>query len=212
MSISNQLHKIKKTIGSDVELVAVSKRQPDDLVRQALEAGQRVFGENQLQEAMSKWPDFRAEYSDITLHMIGPLQSNKAKDAVSLFNCIQTLDRKKIIDACARHQSDLGRELEYYIQVNTGAEDQKSGVLPQQLDDLYIYATENAGLNVVGLMCIPPVDEAPGLHFALLSKLARRLKLNKLSMGMSNDYKTAVQFGATSVRVGSALFGPRDQS
>lgn len=212
MSISNQLHKIKKTIGPDVELVAVGKRQPDDLVRQALEAGQRIFGENQLQEAMSKWPDFRAKYSDITLHMIGPLQSNKAKDAVSLFNCIQTLDRKKIIDACSRHQSDLGHELEYYIQVNTGAEDQKSGVLPQQLDDLYIYATENAGLNVVGLMCIPPVDEAPGLHFALLNKLARRLKLNKLSMGMSNDYKTAVQFGATSVRVGSALFGPRDQS
>ena len=143
------------------------------------------------------------------MHLIGPLQSNKAADAVQLFDVIQTLDRKKIVDACANEEAKQGRKLKYFIQVNTGEEPQKSGVLPADVDDLYRYANDK--LDVVGLMCIPPQDEAPGLHFALLRKLGKKLNLDQLSMGMSADYKMALKFGATHVRIGSAFFGPRTQ-
>lgn len=208
MSISNNLKTIRNDIGPATQLVAVSKQQPMERVEKALAAGQRIFGENRVQEAAEKWPPLREAYPDIELHMIGPLQSNKAADAVALFDVIQTLDRKKIIDSCAEAQNHQSRTLSYYIQVNTGQEAQKSGVEPDNLGDILKYA-QSAGLNAIGLMCIPPIDEAPGLHFALLRKLAVKHGLHHLSMGMSSDYKTAVKFGATSVRIGSAIFGAR---
>lgn len=207
--ISKALNKIHSEIGGNVTLVAVSKQQPIERVRVALDSGQRVFGENRVQEASEKWPELKSEYPDIELHMIGPLQSNKAGDAVLIFDVIQTLDRKKIADACAEEEQKQNKKLSYYIQVNTGEEPQKSGILPQDLNDFYTYIKDNTDLNVIGLMCIPPIDESPGLHFALLKKLAGQLELPELSMGMSNDYKTACQFGATTVRIGSALFGNR---
>ncbi|MBO0347144.1 YggS family pyridoxal phosphate-dependent enzyme [Roseibium limicola] len=193
-----------------VTLIAVSKTFEVDDIRPVLEAGQRVFGENRVQEAMSKWPDLRSEFDGIELHLIGPLQSNKAKEAVATFDVIHTIDREKIAKALKAEMDKQGRPLPCFIQVNTGEEPQKAGIGPRELESFLKYCRDEIGLNVVGLMCIPPVDEAPGPHFALLEKLADRHGLSKLSMGMSSDYDTAVGLGATHVRVGSAIFGTRD--
>lgn len=191
------------------ELIAVSKFQPDDAIEAILAAGQRVFGENRVQEAQQHWEARRATYPDLTLHLIGPLQTNKAADAVRLFNVIQTLDREKLADALAAAMEKEGRRPKLMIQVNTGEEDQKAGVSPSKVGHLLRYAREEAGLDVDGLMCIPPVDEPAGPHFALLKKIAKDYGLGALSMGMSGDYELAARYGATHVRVGTALFGDR---
>lgn len=189
-------------------LTAVSKTQPPEAIDAALSAGMRVFGENRVQEAQGRWNDRRAGIAGLELRLIGPLQSNKAADAVALFDLIETLDRPKLADALATAGARAGKAVRVLIQVNTGAEPQKAGVLPADVEALVAHA-RNAGLIVEGLMCIPPADEAPGPHFALLRKIARRYGLETLSMGMSGDYETAIRFGATHVRVGSSLFGER---
>ena len=192
-----------------VTLVAVSKTHGADMVREMLQAGQRVFGENRVQEAEEKFPALKAEYPDLELHLIGPLQTNKARDAVALFDVIQSVDRERIAGALAKEMERLGRRPACYIQVNTGEEAQKAGVAPADVDAFITACRDTHRLPVVGLMCIPPVDEEPALHFALLVKMAARNGLARISMGMSADYEMAVKLGATHVRVGSALFGAR---
>ncbi|PKP81358.1 MAG: YggS family pyridoxal phosphate-dependent enzyme [Alphaproteobacteria bacterium HGW-Alphaproteobacteria-18] len=192
------------------ELIAVSKFQPEAAIEAILAAGQRVFGENRVQEAQQHWEARRATYPDLTLHLIGPLQTNKAADAVRLFDVIQTLDREKLADALAAAMEKEGRRPKLMIQVNTGEEAQKAGVSPTKVGHLLRYAREEAGLDVEGLMCIPPVDEPAGPHFALLKKIAKDYGLGALSMGMSGDYELAARYGATHVRVGTALFGDRN--
>ena len=194
---------------SDVTLVAVSKTHGADRVRELLEVGHRVFGENRVQEAEGKFPELKAAWPDLELHLIGPLQTNKARDAVALFDVIQSVDRDRLAAALAKEMEKLGRRPDCYIQVNTGEEPQKAGILPKDLDAFVALCRDQYKLPVVGLMCIPPVDEEPALHFALLAKMAARNGLARLSMGMSADYETAVRLGATHVRVGSALFGSR---
>lgn len=194
---------------ADVTLVAVSKTHGADRVRELLDVGHRVFGENRVQEAQGKFPELKAAWPDLELHLIGPLQTNKARDAVELFDIIQSVDREKLATALVKEMDRLGRRPACYIQVNTGEEPQKAGILPKDLDTFVAACRDQYQLPVVGLMCIPPVDEEPALHFALLAKMAARNGLTKLSMGMSADYETAVRLGATHVRVGSALFGAR---
>ena len=194
----------------DVTLVAVSKTFSADEIRPSLDAGQRVFGENRVQEAQAKWPGLREEFPGIELHLIGPLQSNKAKEAVALFDVIETVDREKIAAALAAEIKKQGKHPQLYVQINTGLEPQKAGIDPREAVTFVKRCREVHGLEIEGLMCIPPVDENPGPHFALLEKLAREAGLTKLSMGMSGDFPIAVAFGATSVRVGSAIFGSRD--
>lgn len=191
---------------ASVELVAVSKQQPWEAIEPVLAAGQRVFGENRVQEAMARW-EGRAE--GLTLHLIGPLQSNKAREAVAFFDVVETLDRGKLARALADEVQKQGRRPRLYVQVNTGEEPQKAGVIPAQADGFIAACRSVYGLEPEGLMCIPPADEPPAPHFALLAKLAARNGLAKLSMGMSGDFETAIAFGATSVRVGSAVFGER---
>lgn len=187
--------------------MAVSKLQPEDRVEAMLAAGQRVFGENRVQEAQARWRERRTP--DLQLRLIGPLQSNKAADAVALFDAIDTLDRPKLAAALADEIQKQGRSPEVLVQVNTGEEPQKAGIFPAEADAFIHAARTEYGLPVAGLMCIPPADEEPALHFALLAKIARRNGLSELSMGMSEDFETAIRFGATMVRVGSALFGAR---
>jgi pyridoxal phosphate enzyme (YggS family) len=194
---------------ADVTLVAVSKTQGADRVRELLVAGQRVFGENRVQEAEEKFPALKAEYPDLELHLIGPLQTNKARDAVALFDVIESVDRERLAAALAKEMERAGKRPACFIQVNTGEEPQKAGVLPGDLDAFVAACRDTHKLPVVGLMCIPPVDEEPALHFALLARMAARNGLAQVSMGMSADYETAVRLGATHVRVGSALFGAR---
>jgi pyridoxal phosphate enzyme (YggS family) len=191
---------------ADVTLVAVSKTQPWDAVAPVLAAGQTIFGENRVQEAMERW-EGRTE--GLTLHLIGPLQSNKAKEAVAFFDVIETLDRDKLARVLAEEIQRQGRGPRLYVQVNTGEEPQKAGVIPAEADAFIAAARTTYGLEPEGLMCIPPADEPPGPHFALLAKIAARNGLAKLSMGMSDDFESAIRFGATSVRVGSAVFGAR---
>ena len=191
---------------ADVTLVAVSKQQPWDKVEPVLDAGQRIFGENRVQEAMARWSERRSE---IELRLIGPLQSNKAKEAVAFFDVIETVDREKLARALAEAMQKAGRAPRLYVQVNTGEEPQKAGGLPPDADAFIADCRMTYGFAVEGLMCIPPEAEPPGPHFALLAKIAARNGLSKLSMGMSADFETAIRFGATSVRVGSALFGGR---
>lgn len=191
---------------SEITLVAVSKTQPWEVIEPVLAAGQRVFGENRVQEAMARWAERRAE---VTLHLIGPLQSNKAREAVAFFDVIETLDREKLARALAEEIRKQGRAPRVYIQVNTGEEPQKAGVAPPDADAFIAACRGVHGIEPEGLMCIPPADEPPGPHFALLRKIAARNGLAKLSMGMSGDFETAIRFGATSVRVGSAVFGVR---
>jgi pyridoxal phosphate enzyme (YggS family) len=192
-----------------VTLVAVSKIFSADDIAPVIEVGQRVFGENRVQEAQGKWPALKTEFPDVELHLIGPLQSNKAKEAVALFDVIETVDREKIAAALAAEIRKQGRAPRLYVQVNTGSEPQKAGVGPREAVAFVKRCRDVHGLAVEGLMCIPPLDENPGPHFALLEKLAREADLEKLSMGMSGDYELAIAFGATSVRVGSAIFGAR---
>jgi pyridoxal phosphate enzyme (YggS family) len=190
----------------DVTLVAVSKQQPWEKIAPVLAAGQAVFGENRVQEAMERWTEQRV---GIELRLIGPLQSNKAKEAVAFFDVIETLDREKLAKALAEEAQKQGRTPRLYVQVNTGEETQKAGVIPAEADGFIAQVRADYGLTVEGLMCIPPAAEPSGPHFALLAKIAGRNGVEKLSMGMSDDFETAVRFGATSVRVGSALFGGR---
>ncbi|PWK76290.1 YggS family pyridoxal phosphate-dependent enzyme [Aminobacter sp. AP02] len=192
-----------------VTLVAVSKIFDAEHIRPVIEAGQRVFGENRVQEAQGKWPALKAEFPEIELHLIGPLQSNKAREAVALFDVIETVDREKIAVELSKETQRQGRAPKLYVQVNTGSEPQKAGIEPRDAVDFVKRCREVHGLAIEGLMCIPPADENPGPHFALLEKLAREANVEKLSMGMSSDYETAIAFGATSVRVGSAIFGTR---
>ena len=191
-----------------IELVAVSKKQPDARVESVLNEGHRVFGENRVQEAQGKWPGFRESFGDVRLHLIGPLQTNKARAAMELFDVIQVLDRPKLATTLARLAQEVGQCPALYIQVNSGEEDQKAGVLPRETD-AFVADCRKMDLPVRGLMCIPPVDEEPSLHFALLRKIAERNGLEGLSMGMSADFETAIAQGATCIRVGSAIFGER---
>lgn len=192
-----------------VHLVAVSKLQPADRVTAALAAGQRLFGENRVQEAKGRWDSLRGKYPDLQLHLIGSLQTNKAKDAVALFDCIETVDRESLADALAKEMEKQKRKLPCFIQVNTGEEAQKGGVIPDDLPKLLEHCRK-AGLEIRGLMCIPPLNEPVAPHFALLRKLAARHNLHDLSMGMSADYEQAIALGATYIRVGTALFGERE--
>lgn len=192
-----------------VELIAVSKVQPNERVQAVLDEGQRLFGENKVQEAAGKWPDFRAQYDGVQVHLIGPLQTNKARQAMQLFEAIHSLDRPKLAHTLARLAQELGNCPDLFVQVNTGEESQKAGILPTDADD-FIAECRGLDLPVRGLMCIPPVDEEPSLHFALLNKIAARNGLDQLSMGMSDDFEKAIAQGATHVRVGSAIFGARD--
>ena len=192
-----------------VRLVAVTKTFGAADIEPLLEAGHRVFGENRVQEAASKWPQLRKRFGDIELHLIGPLQSNKAADAVALFDCIETVDRERIAAAIAAEIGKQGRRPRLLVQVNTGEEPQKAGIAPGQCEAFLARCRDVHGLAIEGLMCIPPADENPGPHFALLASLARRSRLETLSMGMSADFETAIDMGATHVRVGSAIFGTR---
>ena len=192
-----------------VSLVAVSKTFDAEAIRPILDAGQRLFGENRVQEAEGKWPDLKAAFPDVELHLIGPLQSNKAANAVALFDVIETIDRDKIARAIAEEMKKQGRHPRLYVQVNIGSESQKAGIEPTEAVAFVERCRQTYDLRIEGLMCIPPIGENPGPYFALLHKLAREAGVEKLSMGMSADYETAIRFGATSVRVGSAIFGGR---
>jgi pyridoxal phosphate enzyme (YggS family) len=193
----------------DVELVVVSKTFAAEAIEPVIAAGQRVFGENRVQEAKSKWPPLLAGTPGIALHLIGPLQSNKAKEAVALFDAIHSVDRPSLCEALSKEIQKQGRTPLLFAEINTGAEPQKAGVLPQDADAFLAACRETYGLTMSGLMCIPPLDEAPGPHFALTAKIAKRNGLKLLSMGMSADFTVAIQLGATHVRVGSAIFGGR---
>ncbi len=211
--IEAKLMQTARGVGRDpagVHLIAVSKTfEPQDILP-VIEAGHRAFGENRVQEAQGKWPDLKTRYSGIKLHLIGPLQSNKAKEAVALFDAIHTIDRPKIAKAVAEEMVRANRRLELFVQVNTGEEPQKAGVMPKEAVSFVAMCRQDLGLEIAGLTCIPPVEEEPAVHFAFLAKLAREAGVHKLSMGMSGDFETAVQFGATHVRVGSAIFGVRE--
>jgi hypothetical protein len=196
-------------LADEVTLVAVSKAQPEERVLAALAAGHRVFGENYVQPAQARWPALKALHPDIRLHMIGPIQTNKARDVVALFDVIETVDREKLARALAREMAAQQRRPDCLIQVNTGEEAQKAGIHPADADRFVAFCRDELGLPVVGLMCVPPVEDEPAMHFALLARIARRNGLQMLSMGMSADFEVGVQFGATHVRVGSAIFGTR---
>lgn len=207
-NIEQALKEARRPAGS-VTLVAVSKTFDADAVRPVIGAGQRIFGENRVQEASAKWPALKAEYPDIELRLIGPLQSNKAREAVALFDVIETVDREKIAAELAREIARQDKAPRLYVQVNTGLEPQKAGIDPHEAVAFVTRCRDVHGLAIEGLMAIPPLDENPGPHFALLQKLAAEAGVDKLSMGMSGDYETAIAFGATGVRVGSAIFGDR---
>lgn len=194
---------------ASIKLVAVSKTFGPEHITPVIDAGQRIFGENRVQEAKAKWPALRERYSGIELHLIGSLQSNKVKEAVALFDAIHTVDRPKIAHAIADEMAKQGRRPQLFVEVNTGDEPQKGGVVPKEAGGLLRLCREELKLEIAGLMCIPPLDEEPGVHFAFLAKLARELGLEGLSMGMSADFETAIAFGATHVRVGSLIFGER---
>ena len=196
-----------RSIGS-TKLIAVSKVQPNDRIKSVLDEGHRVFGENRIQEAQSKWPAFKQHYQDVELHIIGPLQTNKTRAAMELADSIHTLDRPKLAANIARLAQELGRCPELFVQVNTGGEEQKSGVLPTETE-VFVKDCLDMDLPITGLMCIPPIDEEASLHFALLKKISENCGLKYLSMGMSNDFEKAISFGATHIRVGSAIFGER---
>lgn len=210
--ITNRIAKAEAAHGRPagaVTLVAVSKVQPNERVQAVLDQGHRVFGENYVQEAGEKWPDWRGTYAGVQVHMLGPLQTNKARQAMDLFDAIHSVDRPKLAKTLARLAQERGACPDLFIQVNTGAEPQKAGIVPHDAD-AFITECRSMDLPVAGLMCIPPVDEEPSLHFALLAKIAARNGVDGLSMGMSDDFEKAISFGATHVRVGSAIFGARD--
>ena len=199
-----------KVVGG-TKIIAVSKVQPNEKVKAVLDSGHRVFGENRIQEAQSKWPDFKKQYHDVELHIIGPLQTNKARAAMELADSIHTVDRPKLSKTIARIAQEIGKCPELFVQVNTGEEEQKSGVLPKETE---VFVKECLGMDlpIKGLMCIPPIDEEASLHFALLRNISENCGLKYLSMGMSGDFEKAISFGATHIRVGSAIFGDRVKS
>lgn len=206
MITADSLHALQNTLQDrETQLIAVSKQQPDDRIDAALDLGIRVFGENRVQEAQKRWSQRREAYPDLKLHLVGPLQTNKVKQAVDLFDVIHTLDRENLAQAIAKHCPAMP----CFIQVNTGAEEQKAGISIQDLSDFINFCRHDLHLHVIGLMCIPPIDEPAGLHFGLLADLAKKHDLPNLSMGMSGDYELALQYGATHIRVGSLLFGER---
>jgi hypothetical protein len=210
--VQKRIERARRRFGSPpgkVTLVAVSKTFPAEAIEPLLDAGQRVFGENRVQEAQGKWPALKARHPDIELHLIGPLQTNKAKDAVALFDVIETVDREKLARGLRTEMDAAGRELPCYVQVNIGLEEQKAGIVPNEAVSFVKRCRDEHGLNIVGLMCIPPADEPPGPYFAQLALLAKEAGVPNLSMGMSADFETAIAMGATHVRVGSALFGAR---
>lgn len=209
--IKSKIAKSEEAAGraaGSVELIAVSKVQPNDRVHDVLTQGHRVFGENKVQEAAGKWPDFKQEFENVTVHLIGPLQTNKVKQAVDLFDAIHSVDRPKLAHKLANEIQSQGRAPDMFIQVNTGEEPQKAGIIPAEVDG-FIAECRALELPIKGLMVIPPVDEEPSLHFALLRKFAQRNDLDGLSMGMSSDFESAIALGATHIRVGSAIFGAR---
>lgn len=191
------------------QLIAVSKTFGTDAIIPVIKAGQRHFGENRVQEAQAKWPDLKAQYPDIVLHLIGPLQTNKTKEAVGLFDVIHSLDRDKLAGALKKEMDKQNRQLPCFVQVNIGLEEQKAGIAPSEAADFVSRCRTGHGLDIVGLMCIPPLDQPPGPYFAQLAQLADKIGLKQLSMGMSADFETAILIGATHIRIGSALFGPR---
>lgn len=203
--VSNKAGRKKES----VELIAVSKNFEEDAILPALNAGHRVYGENKVQEASAKWPALRNKFENVELHLIGPLQSNKTAEAVALFDVIHTVDREKIAKTLSKEMKEQNKFPKLLVQVNTGSESQKSGIEPQEAVAFINLCRETYGLDITGLMCIPPADENPGPHFALLNKIAKEANLSVLSMGMSSDFETAIQMGATHVRVGSAIFGSR---
>ncbi|HEY5305341.1 MAG TPA: YggS family pyridoxal phosphate-dependent enzyme [Pseudolabrys sp.] len=210
--VRTEIARACKDAGRDiasVTLVAVSKTFGAEAIQPVIDTGQRVFGENRVQEAKAKWPALQAKHSGIALHLIGPLQSNKAKEAVALFDAIHSVDRASLCETLAKEIDKQGRSPLLFVEINTGAEPQKAGVLPQDADDFLKRCRDGYGLKIAGLMCIPPLEEAPGPHFALTTKIAQRNGLKLLSMGMSSDFATAIQLGATHVRIGSAIFGGR---
>ncbi len=210
--IQDRIRKAEDKAGrvpGSTRLVAISKKQPPERVEAVLEEGHRLFGENRVQEAAAKWPAWKARFKEVELHLVGPLQTNKIKQAFDLFDAIHSLDRPKLARKIAAEAEARGHCPTLFIQVNTGEEEQKAGVLPQDAD-AFIAECREMGLEIAGLMCIPPVDEEPSLHFALLAKIAARNGLESLSMGMSGDFEKAIAQGATHVRVGSAIFGDRD--
>jgi pyridoxal phosphate enzyme (YggS family) len=219
LPIATALHTLRQKIAAaakaagrdpaSIELLAVSKTQGPEPIEQAIAAGQSAFGENRVQEAAAKYPPLKARYPNVRLHLIGPLQTNKARDAVRLFDVIETLDRPRLAEALAAAMQKEGRQPQVFVQVNTGEETQKGGVAPAQADRFITEVRERWNLPIVGLMCIPPVDEEPSLHFALLREIGHRNGLNRLSMGMSADYEIAIRFGATEIRIGTAIFGER---
>jgi pyridoxal phosphate enzyme (YggS family) len=194
---------------ADVKLVAVTKTVPPAAIEEAIGAGQNVFGENRVQEARAKWPELKERHLDLELHLIGPLQSNKVREAVALFDVIETLDRAKLARSLAEEMARAGKRSRLLVQVNTGEEPQKAGVIPSEVGAFVALCRDTFGLTIEGLMCIPPIDEEPAMHFALLAKIAERLGVKELSMGMSADFARAIQFGATYVRIGTAIFGAR---
>lgn len=211
--IENKLLIAAREVGRDpsgVHLIAVSKTFGVEEIVPVIEAGKRVFGENRVQEAQSKWPDLKVRFPDLELHLIGPLQSNKTAEAVALFDAIHTIDRPKIAHAIAAEMARQDKQLQLFVQVNTGEEPQKAGVKPREAAAFVAMCRDELKLDIAGLMCIPPVEEEAAVHFAFLAKLAREIGVPGLSMGMSGDFETAVQFGATHVRVGSAIFGVRE--
>lgn len=210
--VEEQIAEAARAAGRDpgsVTLVAVSKAQPEARVLAALEAGQRVFGENYVQPAQARWPDLKARFPEVRLHMIGPIQTNKAKDVVALFDVIETVDREKLARALAKEMAAQDRRPHCLIQINTGEEPQKAGIHPGDADAFIALCRDQMELPIKGLMCVPPIEDEPAMHFALLAKIAARNDLQVLSMGMSADFEVGVQFGATHVRVGSAIFGAR---
>lgn len=212
--ITDRIHNAERAAGraaGSTKLIAVSKVQPDERVKAVLDQGHRVFGENKVQEAQGKWPAFREVYADVDLHLIGPLQTNKVRAAMDIANAIHSVDRPKLANTIARIAQETGACPDLFVQVNTGEEPQKAGVLPQEAD-AFVAQCRAMDLPLLGLMCIPPVDEEPSLHFALLGKIAARNGLEGLSMGMSADFERAIALGATHIRVGSAIFGSRIRS
>ena len=192
-----------------VNLIAVSKVQPLERIEKVLNEGHRVFGENRVQEAYQKWPAWKEQFSNVSLHLLGPLQTNKVKEALGLFDVVHSLDRDKLARIFSDNIQKLGWSPEFFIQVNTGEEEQKAGISPVEVDKFIKECQKVYSLPIIGLMCIPPIDEEPSLHFALLKKIAQRHGLNRLSMGMSSDFLSAITFGSTDVRIGSAIFGQR---
>ena len=208
IKLSNQSERLSNRKVNSVKLIAVSKVQPNEKVEAVLKEGHRCFGENRVQEALNKWPSFKENYENVELHLIGPLQTNKARQAFELFDVIQSLDRPKLANLLANLTQERGFCPSLFIQVNTGEEPQKTGVLPKDLD-IFIKDCQSMDLRIDGLMCIPPLNEEPALHFSLLRKMQERNNIRFLSMGMSSDYESAIMFGATHVRIGSAIFGER---